>query len=86
MYSQRYGSLPIVHATGGLRDTVEDGVTGFVFAEATAHGLWQAVERALASHADKPALRRMISAAMTRDHSWENSARAYQSLYARLAA
>lgn len=86
MYSQRYGSLPIVHATGGLRDTVEDGITGFVFSEASPHALWLAIERALATYADKPALKRMISTAMSRDFSWEKSARAYARLYETLAA
>ncbi len=81
MYSQRYGSLPIVRATGGLRDTVEDGVTGFVFNDDTAHGLWVAVERALSAYADKAIMRRMISTAMSRDFSWEKSARAYAGLY-----
>jgi len=86
MYSQRYGSLPVVHATGGLRDTVEDGVTGFVFGEASPQALWLAIERALTTYADKPALKRMISAAMSRDYSWETSARAYSRLYETLAA
>lgn len=86
MYSQRYGSLPIVHATGGLRDTVGDGVDGFVFTEPTPHGLWQAVERALAVYADKSAMRRMMATAMAKDHSWEKSARAYAGLYAALTA
>ncbi len=81
MYSQRYGSLPIVHATGGLKDTVEDGVTGFVFHEAAPHALWHAVQRALDTFADKTAMRRMISAAMGKDYSWEKSASAYAGLY-----
>jgi starch synthase len=86
MYSQRYGSLPIVHATGGLKDTVTDGVDGFVFDEPTPHGLWLAVERALAAYADKSVMRRMMATAMSRDHSWEKSARAYSNLYEVLAA
>lgn len=81
MYSQRYGSLPIVHATGGLKDTVEDGVTGFVFHEAAPHALWHALERALAAYADKPAMRRMIGAAMAKDYSWAKSAGTYAGLY-----
>lgn len=84
MYSLRYGTPPIVHATGGLRDTVEDGVTGFVFQEPTAHALWLAVERALALYADKTAWKRMMLAGMHKDFSWENSARAYAALYAEI--
>ncbi len=84
MYSLRYGTPPIVHATGGLRDTVEDGVTGFVFQEPTAHALWLAVERAMALYADKTAWKRMMLAGMHQDFSWENSARAYAALYAEI--
>ena len=81
MYSLRYGTVPIVHATGGLKDTVEDGVTGFVFHEATPHALWLAIERALATHADTKAWQRMMRAGMSQDFSWEKSAREYAALY-----
>ncbi len=84
MYSLRYGTVPIVHATGGLKDTVEDGVNGFVFSDASAHGLWLTIERALYAFADKPAWKRLMQAGMTRDSSWERSAREYLSLYQRL--
>ena len=84
MYSLRYGTPPIVHATGGLRDTVEDGVTGFVFQEPTAHELWLAVERAMDLYARKPAWRKMILAGMHKDFSWGNSARDYAALYGEL--
>ncbi len=81
MYSLRYGAAPVVNATGGLKDTVDDGVTGFVLAEPSAHGLWQAIERALAAYADKTAWKRIVQAGMNRDFSWERSARDYQRLY-----
>ncbi|MDR3394777.1 MAG: glycogen synthase GlgA [Parasulfuritortus sp.] len=84
MYSLRYGSVPIVHATGGLKDTVEDGVTGFVYREPNSHGLWVAIERALALFAQKPAWRKMMLAGMKQDFSWEKSAREYAALYDRL--
>lgn len=84
MYSLRYGSVPIVHATGGLRDTVEDQVTGFVFSPPTPHGLWLSVERALDVYAHKPAWKKMMAAGMNRDFSWEKSALAYQALYQEL--
>ncbi len=84
MYSMRYGSVPIVHATGGLRDTVEDGVTGFVFYQPTAHALWLAVERALELFPQKPAWKKLVQAGMNRDFSWEKSALAYQALYREL--
>lgn len=86
MYSLRYGAIPIVHATGGLRDTVEDGVTGFVFEAPTGHELGLAMARAFDLYADARARRRMIQAGMSRDFSWEHSARAYAALYADLVA
>jgi starch synthase len=81
LYSLRYGTVPIVHATGGLKDTVEDGVTGFVFHEPTAHALWLAIERALHAYADAKRWQRMMRAGMSRDFSWEKSAREYAALY-----
>jgi len=86
MYSLRYGTVPVVHATGGLKDTVEDNITGFVFHAPTPHGLWLAIERALAAYADKPAWKHIMQAGMTRDFSWERSAREYQRLYERAVA
>ncbi|MCS6786663.1 MAG: glycogen synthase GlgA [Thiobacillaceae bacterium] len=81
MYSQRYGTVPVVHAVGGLKDTVEDGVTGFVFLEPSAEGLWQAMERALALWGDPDSWRRMMLAGMHKDFSWEASAQRYAWLY-----
>jgi starch synthase len=81
MYSLRYGSVPIVHATGGLRDTVEDGVTGFVFYHPTPHEFWLAIERALDLYSTKPAWKKMMQTGMNRDFSWQKSALAYQALY-----
>jgi starch synthase len=84
MYSLRYGTLPIVHATGGLKDTVEDGVNGFVFHAAEAHALWLAIERALALWEQPKAWHAMRLAAMRQDFSWAKSARDYVALYDRL--
>jgi len=84
MYSLRYGTVPIVHATGGLKDTVEDGVTGFVFHASEAHALWQAVERALYAWGKPKVWRKMMLAGMNQDFSWEKSAREYAALYEQL--
>lgn len=81
MYSLRYGAVPIVHATGGLKDTVTEGVTGFVFHKPTPHELWLAVERALNLYAEKSAWKRLMQTGMKRDFSWEHSAREYARLY-----
>jgi starch synthase len=90
MYSQRYGTVPIVHATGGLADSVTDygqpGGTGFVFAEETAEGLMDAVRRAIDVFRNPPAWRKLQEAGMARDFSWDNSARQYLEIYRRLSA
>ena len=95
MYSQRYGTPPIVHATGGLVDTVVDTTsasldtgmaTGFVFAHATPHGLQAAVERALAAFWDKETWRRIQHNGMRRDFGWHRSAEEYLALYHTLLA
>jgi starch synthase len=88
MYSLRYGTLPIVRATGGLVDTVEnydqatgDG-TGFVFQDLTPESLANTVGWALSTWHDRPRqvdlLRRR---AMAQDFSWERAAREYDRLY-----
>lgn len=94
MYSQRYGTPPVVHATGGLADTVVDATpehiaagtaTGFVFHDMHYATVLEAVRRALAAWQDRPLWRRIQQAGMRMDFSWERSARAYLELYQRLA-
>jgi starch synthase len=88
MYSQRYGSIPIVRATGGLQDTVIDldempgQGTGVKFRDYTADGLVWAVDRALATFANRPVWKTMQQNAMKRDFSWDVSAREYVKVYA----
>jgi len=77
MISQRYGTPPIAHAVGGLRDTIRDGETGFLFEGPDAAALAAAVAR-FASLRDLAPMRR---AAMALDFSWTQSARRYESLY-----
>ena len=79
LYAMRYGALPIVHAVGGLRDTVSDPGTGIRFDAPTGVALLSAIERALALDAN--AKRSARSAAMTRDSSWTASALQYVQLY-----
>jgi len=90
MYSQRYGTPPIVHATGGLADTVTPwnpatGTgTGFAFGHFTALGLTWALEQALACFARPAAYARVQQSGMSRDFSWERQIKRYEALYARL--
>jgi starch synthase len=81
MYSQRYGTPPIVHATGGLTDTVEDGVTGFIFSPMTAEIFLASIRRALAAYRNKQAWHTIQRNAMMRDFSWKKSAEDYLALY-----
>ena len=94
MYSQRYGTPPIAHATGGLCDsivdctpaTLADGTAaGFLFREPTADALLAAIGRAIAAYRDAPTWRALQRNGMARDFSWDPSARAYARLYSALA-
>lgn len=86
MYSLRYGTLPIVHATGGLEDTV-DGDTGFKFWGAWGPHLLAAVRYAVNVYWNEPdRWAQMVRTAMGRDYSWNASASAYSGLYRALLA
>ena len=86
----RYGTLPIVHATGGLADTVTDLDTeptlgnGISFVPYTAAALLDALNRALRLHADRERWPGLIANAMTYDSRWSASAHAYSQLYQRI--
>jgi starch synthase len=87
IYSLRYGTVPVVRATGGLDDTVESfdarsgQGTGFKFREYSGPALLQAVREALAVYEDKTAWRRLQIAGMAKDYSWNASAAEYGRLY-----
>jgi starch synthase len=91
MYSLRYGTVPIVHDTGGLADTILDATperladgtaTGFVFPEPTAESLWKAIARALHLAREQPEQwRGMQLAGMAQDQSWRASAERYEAFY-----
>jgi starch synthase len=89
MYSLRYGTVPVVRATGGLADTVQDvdpatgEGTGFAFREASAPALMGALRRALDMYRDRAAWRRIQAAGMRQDFSWDASARQYAGIYER---
>jgi starch synthase len=86
LYAMRYGALPVVHAVGGLRDTVKDPDTGIRFEEATASALVTALERAIAIVREPKTLLATRRAAMARDSSWTASAHQYDQLYRSLRA
>jgi starch synthase len=84
MQAQRYGALPIAHATGGLADTIDDGTTGFLFSELSSDGLMEACHRAFDAFDDQDQLADMRRAAMARCFSWSGAAAEYEALYRRL--
>jgi starch synthase len=84
MQAQRYGTLPIAHATGGLADTINDGETGFLFSDLSGEGLFAACRRAFDAYAEPDVLAEMRQAAMSRSFHWSGAAAEYELLYARL--
>jgi starch synthase len=88
MYSLRYGTVPIVRATGGLVDTVEGGMdgTGILFEAFHPTALLAALRRAQALHAEPERLLAFRQRGMGRDFSWDASARKYERLFASLVA
>lgn len=92
IYSLRYGTVPVVRATGGLDDTIEpfDPVTergtGFKFHEYSGEALLETLKRALAIYQDRNAWKQLMKNGMSRDFSWNASAREYLKVYERACA
>ena len=87
LYSLRYGTVPIVHATGGLDDSVAEfdpatGTgTGFKFTPYTADAFLVALERALRTRRDPALWARLVANGMAQDFSWSRAAAEYRALY-----
>jgi starch synthase len=93
LYAMRYGTLPVVHATGGLEDTVEqynegEGTgTGFKFYQADAATFLGTIGWAVGTWYDRPShITQMRELAMTRRYDWETSAKRYEGIYRRIMA
>ncbi len=91
IYSLRYGAVPVVRATGGLDDTIEDynpktgGGTGFKFSGFTGSALQETVSRALKVFANRAEWKKLMLNGMGKDYSWNASAREYAALFEQLA-
>lgn len=83
MRAQRYGALPVVRRVGGLADTVEDRITGFVFDEYQPWALGETVQYALDLYTDRTAWESHVRDAMSRDWGWARSVERYQKVYHR---
>ena len=90
LYAFRYGTIPVVRATGGLADTVVDAneetlangtASGFVFGAFESAALEDAVRRAIAVRGDQDCWRELVRRVMGQDWSWEASARRYREVY-----
>lgn len=90
LYSQRYGTLPLVRRTGGLADTVIDALpetiknktaSGFVFDEPSVGAMLETIKRALLLYSDKKTWLQLQKNAMNKDFSWQQSAKQYLKLY-----
>jgi starch synthase len=81
MIAMRYGCVPVVRATGGLKDTVREGKTGFLFRDATAGSMVEALERALIAYAKPEKWQQFQRKGMKEDFSWPRSARQYAIIY-----
>jgi len=91
LYSLRYGTVPVVHATGGLDDTVVEfdarvGLgTGFKFTPYTEEAFLAALRRAIDTRRDAATWQRLVTNGMSQDFSWQRAAREYARLYTSLA-
>ena len=89
MYSLRYGTIPLVHATGGLYDTVRNlnpvtgEGTGFTFDDYTSQALLGTLRWALDIYKNRPLWEKIQAAGMREDFSWDASARQYVRVYER---
>jgi starch synthase len=85
IYSLKYGTVPIVRATGGLDDTIKtfDGVsgTGFKFSEYTGAALLREIERAISVYQQPEVWQKLVQNGMREDFSWGKSAEQYLEIY-----
>ena len=89
MVSLRYGTLPIVRETGGLKDSITDmgldlSGNGFTFKTYNAHDMLGAIDRAAGLYYNRPAWAQAVQKAMKSDFSWDRSADDYINMYRRV--
>ncbi len=90
MYSLKYGTLPIAHATGGLFETIQDydptaeSGHGFLFFDSTPDALWDAIIRAKRYFTDPPQWQALMRRAMACDFSWAKAVPGYEAVYRRV--
>lgn len=81
MISMRYGAIPLARTTGGLKDTIRNGETGFLFEDLTPEALANTMRIAIQQFQDRNSWGRLQQNCMLENFSWENSARKYLELF-----
>lgn len=85
MIAMLFGTIPIAHKTGGLKDSIKDAYNGFLFSEYSSEALERTVNKAISLwNKNKQDFEKMIENALTTDFSWTKSAKEYISLYKNL--
>lgn len=90
LIAYRYGSVPIVHATGGLKDTIQpynkfdQTGTGFSFEDFNSHVMMQIIDEALSIYSEKTKWKTLVRSVMRLDYGWDRSADAYITMYQEL--
>lgn len=93
LYSLKYGTVPIVRKTGGLADSITDATpesigdgtgTGFVFEQYAPDALFKTINRALKFYEDKKVWKKIQLNGMSKDFSWDSSAKKYMALYRKM--
>lgn len=84
MIAMWYGALPVAHATGGLRDSIDDGENGFLFNVYDSKDLTKAIKKAIKVYKDKEVHEKMVETAMKTDFTWDKSAKKYKELYEKI--
>jgi starch synthase len=86
MRAQRYGAIPLARRVGGLADTIEDGITGFLFDEYSSEDLLRVSRAVMDYYNDEDVWQRLMREAMSRDFSWDHSGEKYMEVYKRVLA
>ncbi|MDO5689517.1 MAG: glycogen synthase GlgA [Tissierellia bacterium] len=90
LIAMRYGTIPIVREAGGLKDTVQPYLedtgkgNGFSFTNINAHDMMYTIDRALSFYDDPEHFQQIVENAMTSEHNWDDSSKAYIQLYEKM--
>ncbi|HYR31853.1 MAG TPA: glycosyltransferase, partial [Gemmatimonadales bacterium] len=86
MRAQHYGAVPVARRVGGLKDSIIDGVSGFLFDEYSPAALAGAIRQAIDAYADRNTWRKLVRGAMAQQFGWHRSGKQYFALYGRALA